>query len=203
MSFRRYSANIQKNTLNLLEKIDLKTEIAFFAGIIIGGIVAYLLFVSKLGIRDYICDGAITYYRYSPICYSKLLIRLLFHRSMELILVSFALCVLKKYIWVFYGLLGVLFGYLFTAGICSYGFFGIFFAFITLFPHFILYLIFMLMILYREEYIRNCLSWSTRYPWLNAILLWILLLILVAIIGIVMECYVNSFFEKIFFILLI
>ena len=203
MSVRRYSLNIQRSMLSLLDKIDLKIEIAFFAGIIMGGLVAYLLFVCKLGIRDCICDGAITYYRYSPVCFQKLFVRLLFHRGMELLLISSALCVLKKYIWIFYGLLGALFGYLFTAGICSYGMAGILFSLITLFPHFIFYLIFMLMILYREEYVRNCLNWSTKHPRLNSVLLWFILLVLVAIIGIVLECYVNSFFEKIFFILLI
>lgn len=182
--------------------MELKTEVILIASVILGILISVFFKSIGIGLENILESDAMTCTQYARILYSKLLAMLLERRIIEWVIIF--ILFLWKDRRVVLGIASVLLsslGYFVTMCILAYGIRGVLFTILSLFPHGVVYLFSILLIAYAiyGNFDTCCPSWSIIKKANVAKLGYFIMAFLVAIIGIFLECYVNSILEKMFF----
>lgn len=175
--------------------------LVFGIAFVIGMLFAFFLGKNNVETEAEWLDSIMLYLRYGTIYYNEFSLYVL-QKRINTAFVLLLVCMTGYSVHILLagiGVFGLICGYMITRYIIIKGIMGSVFFAISLFPHYICYLYgyFMLLEFMRKKNNKNtcvnqCSQFGKAFEWKN------MLPIAVVIIGLLMECYVNPFFVKIF-----
>ncbi len=199
---------MKKHRINLDLRPEMILVLLFFAGFIIGMTISFMVNKDAADERYQWLNTSLMYLRYGEINYGDVLFYVLKKRC-SIILFLLLICVTKKgrlFIPIGGAIAGAFCGFYVTEFVCCKGILGSGLFIMTLFPHYICYAYgyYALVALFSKGTVTRkkinhigqyggALAEGNRNDFIKKYIP-----IAVVIIGIVLECYVNPFFLKIF-----
>lgn len=199
---------MKKHKINLDVRPEMILALLFFAGFIIGMIISFIANKEPADEKYQWLNTSLMYLRYGEINYGDVLFYVLKKRC-SIILFLLLICMTGKgrlFLPVGGAIAGAFCGFYVTEFVCCKGILGSGLFIMTLFPHYICYAYgyyALVMLFSKSTVVRKGINQVGQYGTLTAERNRIDFIkkyipIAVVIIGIVLECYVNPFFLKIF-----